>query len=68
MNDYFLRILIQQRHGEILAAVRGAQLLQPVRTHIASDNKSLRRFHSIYSKRKSPMALEPIEAVERKIL
>lgn len=68
MNDYFLRILIQQRHREILAAVRGTQRLQPERTHVTSGNESLRRFHSFYSKCKNPMDFEPPEAVERKIL
>ena len=46
MNDYFLRILIRQRQAEILAAVRGAQQLQPVRFRLTPDNKSQRRFRS----------------------
>ncbi len=67
MNDYLLRILIWQRHGEILAAVRGAQILQSVRSRVTPGNESLCRSRSFYSKCKGPMTLEPPGAVERKI-
>jgi len=68
MNDFFLTILIRQRHEEILAEVRAAQLSQRGRFRVTLGNRLLRRFHSFYSKRKSPMAFEPPEAVERKSL
>ncbi len=54
MNDYFLRILIRQRQAEILAEVRSARHLQPVRFRVGSDNKSLHRFRSFILRVNAP--------------
>ena len=66
MNDYLLRILIWQKHGEILAAVRRTQVLQPVGFRFTPGNESLRRSRSFYSKGKIPMTFAPPRAVERR--
>lgn len=68
MNDYFLKILIQQRHESILAAVRGAQRLKPARTRVTHGNKVALLLRSFYSRCKSPMAFELPGAIERRTL
>jgi len=49
MNDYFLTILIRQRHEEILAEAMAAQLSQLRRFSVILVNRLLRRFHSFNS-------------------
>ena len=66
MNDYFLKIWIQQRHAEILAEVRVAQLSKPGRSCSIPGKKSLRRLGSFYSKCKSSVAFKPPGVVERR--
>jgi len=66
MNDYLLKILIRQRHEEILAEVRAAQFSKPGRSCVIPGNKSLRRLRSFFSKRKSSVAFEPQGEVQRR--
>ena len=66
MNDYFLKILSRQRHEEILAEIRTAQLSKPVHFCGIPGNKSLRRLRSFFSKRKSSVAFEPQGEVQRR--
>lgn len=66
MNDYFLKILIRQRHEEILEEVRATQLTKPVNSCGIPGNNSLRRLRSFFSKRKSSVAFEPQGKVQRR--
>jgi len=66
MNDYFLRILIRQRHEQILAEVRAARLLQPGRSRATRGNKSIRLLRSFFAQWKRPLVFQPPAADERK--
>ena len=66
MNDYFLRILIQQRHAQILAEVRAAQLSQLGHFRVISGKKPIRLFRSLFAQWKKPMLFQPPVSNERK--
>jgi hypothetical protein len=66
MNDYFLRILIQEQHKDILAEVRAAQLSKLERSRFTPGNKSIRRVSSFFSKCKSSVAFKPQRVAERR--
>jgi len=68
MNDYFLKILMRQRHASILAAVRGVQRLKPARARVTHGNKVALLLRSFYSRCKSPMAFKLPGAIERRTL
>jgi hypothetical protein len=68
MNDFFLKNWNLQRHEEILAEVRAAQLSQRGRSRVILASHSIRRFRSFYAKCKNFMASPLPEAVERKAL
>ena len=68
MNDYFFRILIQQRHAQILAEVRAAQLSRLGRSRVIRGNKLIRLFHSFFARWKSPLVFRPPAADGRKSL
>jgi hypothetical protein len=66
MNDYFLKILSRQRHDEISAAVRAAQLSKPGHSCGLQVNKSFGRLRSFLSKRKRSVAFEPQGEIQRR--
>ena len=68
MNDYLLRILMRQRHEQILAEVRSAQLSQTGHSRVTRSNRSIRLFRSFFAQWKKRMVFQPLVTDERKCL
>jgi len=66
MNDYFLRSLILQRHVQILAEVRAAQLLRLKRFRVTRANRSIGLVRTFLARLKNAMFVQPAVAEEGK--